>query len=145
MPKSINYISYPITQTNTQNHTEFCNVFYHSFAQSEGKAEGQTIKTLVQNFLTTTASEDIYTFCANSANPPSDEPNQLVGAVILTRLFNDAGVELFMLSPMAVLPTEQGTGVGQGLIRHALGTLKVNGVQAAVTYGDVRFYGQLGF
>jgi putative acetyltransferase len=36
-------------------------------------------------------------------------------------------------------------GIGQALLTHALGALRAEGVQIAITYGDPSYYKQVGF
>lgn len=48
-------------------------------------------------------------------------------------------------APVAVATAHQGKGTGQRLIAHGLDTLRREGVDIAVTYGDPAFYGRIGF
>jgi putative acetyltransferase len=49
------------------------------------------------------------------------------------------------MAPVAVATERQGQGIGQRLIAHGLDTLRQEGVDIAVTYGDPAFYGRVGF
>jgi putative acetyltransferase len=52
---------------------------------------------------------------------------------------------LVLLSPVAVQPAFQGQGIGQCLITHGLRSIREQGVEVVVTYGDPAFYGRVGF
>ena len=50
-----------------------------------------------------------------------------------------------LLSPVAVSTQVQKRGIGQKLINFGLQTLKEQGVELAVTYGDPSYYSRVGF
>ena len=52
---------------------------------------------------------------------------------------------VFILSPMAVASALQGKGIGQKLLAFGLNHLRQNGVEVALTYGDINFYSRVGF
>ncbi|MBT8411700.1 MAG: GNAT family N-acetyltransferase, partial [Octadecabacter sp.] len=52
---------------------------------------------------------------------------------------------VFILAPVAVATAHQGFGLGQRLIAHGLETLRKDGVDVVLTYGDVNFYSKVGF
>jgi predicted N-acetyltransferase YhbS len=114
-------------------------LFETAFTASEGPKEGALIAGLVRDLLQTTPVDDIRVFCAETAGKP-------VGAGIFTRLryAHDPHV-VFLLSPLAVSPDHQRKGVGPALIAHALDTLRSEGVQIVMTYGDPDFYRRAGF
>ncbi|WP_439140416.1 GNAT family N-acetyltransferase [Roseicyclus sp.] len=69
-----------------------------------------------------------------------------MGAVVFSPLRDaQAAHRIMLLSPMAGATAQQGKGIGQALIRHALARLAAEGTQIAVTYGDPAFYGRTGF
>ena len=114
-------------------------LFKRTFADSEGAEEGAVIHDLAHALLTTTPEDDLRVFSA-------EEDGTLTACAIFTRLrFAGDPRAAFLLSPMAVATAHQGQGVGQALIRHALETLRAEGVDVAVTYGDPNFYGRVGF
>ncbi|WP_257575216.1 hypothetical protein [Vibrio parahaemolyticus] len=47
---------------------------------------------------------------------------------------------IFLLAPWPLQQIVMGQGVGQGLIKFGLATLKEKGVTVAITYGDINFY-----
>jgi predicted N-acetyltransferase YhbS len=73
------------------------------------------------------------------------EEQTLVASIFFSRLTFPAGEPVYMLAPLAVATDWQGRGVGQSLVRYGLGELHRRGVSVAVTYGDVAFYGKVGF
>ena len=118
---------------------QIAQLFKDSFTDSEGAEEGAVIHDLARDLLTTTPKDDLRVFVAEA-------DGTLRGCVISTRLrFAKDPRTAFLLSPMAVATTSQGQGIGQALIRHALEVLQAEGVDVAVTYGDPRFYGRVGF
>lgn len=118
---------------------EIVDLFTATFTASEGAEEGVMIEGLVRNLLTQTNPDDIFVFTAT-------EGEALIGGAIFTRLVyaNDPRT-VFLLSPMAVATVQQGQGIGQALLRHALAELRSAGIDVAITYGDPNFYGKVGF
>lgn len=114
-------------------------LFRDTFTASEGAAEGKLIGAIARDLLATTPPADLRLFAA--------VPNgSLAGAVLFTRLrFGDDPRVVWLLSPVAVLPTHQRQGIGAQLIRAGLDALRAEGASAAFTYGDPAFYGRLGF
>ncbi|MGB0663068.1 MAG: GNAT family N-acetyltransferase [Pontibacterium sp.] len=120
-------------------HTDaFISLFQETFAASEGANEGDMLKSLVKQLLDTTEANALFGFVAI-------ENDQVVGGVLFSRLILSSHQNAFMLSPLAVHPSFQKQGVGQGLVCHALGELKAAGVSLVVTYGDPAFYQKVGF
>ncbi|RDC74518.1 N-acetyltransferase [Rhodovulum sp. 12E13] len=118
---------------------EIVDLFATTFTASEGAEEGALIGRLVRDLLDRTPPDELRVFTA------SDE-GALAGAVIFTRLrYAGDARRVVLLSPMAVGPGWQGRGTGQALIRHALDTLRAEGADVALTYGDPAFYGKVGF
>jgi putative acetyltransferase len=114
-------------------------LFVTSFTAAEGEDEGRLIGGLVRDLLADTPAADIHVFRA-------EENGQLIAAAVLTRLrFPEDGRLVVLLSPMAVTPRRQRQGVGRSLLVHALEALGSEGVEVAVTYGDPRYYGRIGF
>lgn len=76
----------------------------------------------------------------------SVEDEAVIGGIFFSRLsFSDDDRVAFVLAPVAVATERHRQGIGQKLIAHGLQTLKNDGVDVAVTYGDVNFYGRVGF
>ena len=59
--------------------------------------------------------------------------------------FSDGTVGWHGLGPLAVLPQQQGRGLGQALVRAALATLQAQGAQGCVVLGDPAYYQRFGF
>jgi putative acetyltransferase len=123
----------------TDRQQEVIDLFTTTFTASEGATEGALIGSMVATMLSETAEEDLFAFLA-----VSDTGVQAVA--LFTRMtYADDARSVFILSPMAVSPTQQGQGVGQALLRYALTHLRDSGVDAALTYGDINFYSRVGF
>ncbi|APO86600.1 GNAT family N-acetyltransferase [Marivivens sp. JLT3646] len=114
-------------------------MFFHTFAVSEGDEAGTLIKALVTDMLTSLASDDIHVFSAI-------ENGEVLASIIFTRMtYADDTRTVFILAPVAVATAQQGKGLGQRLINHALQTLLDGGVDVVLTYGDINFYSKVGF
>jgi len=113
-------------------------LFVRTFSDSEGESEGLLIGDLVEELLTTTDRRDLRVFAAADGDSPA-------GYILFTRLTFESDIEAFLLAPVAVLTRYQGKGVGQGLIRFGLESLRQEGVALAFTYGDPAFYSKVGF
>lgn len=128
-----------VTQTHETRHSEISTLFRATFTASEGADEGALIGNLAGALLSETPDDDLRVFLA-------EENGALIGTAIFTRLrFAGDDRTAFLLSPMAVATDHQGTGVGQSLLTAALTTLRTEGIDIAVTYGDPAFYGKVGF
>lgn len=76
------------------------------------------------------------------------EDEAVVGHVMFTRSLLDALprlVEVYVLSPVAVLPEHQRQGFGSALIRSGLATLSAQRVPLVFLEGDPAYYSKLGF
>ncbi|MFA0412981.1 GNAT family N-acetyltransferase [Vibrio renipiscarius] len=114
-------------------------LFQNTFSDSEGVDEGVMIGDLANQIVATTDSEEMVIVGASK-----DET--LVGCVIFTKFhFQSNTTNAYLLSPAAIATATQGQGVGQKLIQFGLDTLKQQGVELVLTYGDPRFYGKVGF
>ncbi|MAT71374.1 MAG: GNAT family N-acetyltransferase [Planctomycetaceae bacterium] len=113
-------------------------LFTSVFADAEGDAEGELIGRLAKDLFEQTDQRDLFNFVAASQG-------EIVGSIFFTRLTFQASGPVFLLAPVAVRTDKQGQGVGQALIRHGLQAVREQGVVAALTYGDPRFYTKVGF
>ena len=127
-----------LSKYNPSNTDEIEQLFIKTFSDSEGRSEGEVIGSLVRDIMDTTKANDLYGFIAS-------ENEQIIGGVFFTKMIFESGVNAFILSPMATLTDHQGKGVGQKLINFGLKTLKEDGVELAITYGDPNFYSKVGF
>ena len=118
---------------------QITDVFYNSFSASEGRAEGELIRTLVANLLEDTPKPDMFIFAAL-------HDNTVIGCAVFSRLTytNDAR-DVLILSPMAIHPSHQNKGIGQTLLRESIALLKDHGIDILMTYGDPNYYGKVGF
>ena len=114
-------------------------LFTAVFAASEGAAEGQLIGTLVETLMGNSPADQITSFTAWDADT-------LTGGIFFTRLEYAADPrKVWLLAPVGVRTDRQGKGIGQALLRHGLDAMAAAGAEAAVTYGDPAYYGQVGF
>ena len=109
------------------------------FTRSEGEQEGQLIRELVENIIRTEPQEDALGFVATDYN------DQLMGVNFFSRFALPSQLKAYILSPMGVATSAQGTGIGQSLITFGLEYLKLNGADIAITYGDPNYYHRVGF
>ena len=118
-------------------------LFTQTFIDSEGENEGKAVGKLANDLLTTTDPTELLCFVAED---DSNESNStIVGAIIFTPLSFDDETKAYLLSPVAVSTQVQKRGIGQKLIKSGLQTLKEQGVELAVTYGDPSYYSKVGF
>ena len=114
-------------------------LFAATFAASEGPDEGALIGRLARDLMASTPAADIRVMVAEDDDAP-------IGAAILTRLAyaQDARV-VFIVAPVAVATDRQGRGVGARLLTEALDSLRAEGVNVALVYGDPAYYARVGF
>lgn len=118
---------------------EIAELFRRTFTASEGAEEGAAVGGLARDLLATTREEDLQVFAA-------EREGALIGCILFTRLTYPQDTRtVFLLSPVAVAPDVQGRGIGQRIVSDALDALRAEGADVAVTYGDPRFYGRVGF
>ena len=117
---------------------DLVDLFTRTFAASEGADEGQIIGALARDVMNTTDDRDLKIFTAHQSGT-------LVGCILFTQLCYQDDRTVFMLSPVAVAPENQKSGIGQKLINFGLDNLRQNGVHVAVTYGDPNYYIKTGF
>jgi predicted N-acetyltransferase YhbS len=112
--------------------------FVSVFSASEGEAEGVLIGKLAKQLAADLDDKEVLGFAAL-------DQKQMIGAVYFSRLTFNQPTDAFILAPMGVATAHQGTGVGQGLIRHGLEELSAMGSRLVMTYGDPAFYNKVGF
>jgi len=128
-----------ITVNDTARAEEIATLFRDTFTASEGADEGALVGKLAAELLATVAPPDLWLFAAIEAD-------KIIGAIILTRLRYDADPRcVFLLSPVAVAPAHQRSGVGQGLLAAGFDHLAAQGIDVVMTYGDIRYYARAGF
>ena len=123
---------------NSSSSREVIELFTQVFSASENEAEGQLIGNLASNLIATTEPQDLIGFVA-SCN------DCIVGCIFFSRLVLPGDEVAFILSPVAIATSAQGTGIGQKLINYGLNYLKSRNVNLAFTYGDPNFYSKVGF
>ncbi|GAA4229944.1 GNAT family N-acetyltransferase [Sagittula marina] len=117
---------------------ELVQFFQEVFSASEGSAAGAVIGDLVHDLLELTDGE-VHVF-------RSFRERNLIAACLFSPLrFPEDPRRVVLLSPVAVEPEEQRTGVGTAMLRDALSAVHSEGADVAVTYGDPAFYHRVGF
>lgn len=76
--------------------------------------------------LTKTNKNELYCFI-------SEDNEQIVGAIILTKITFENNVNAFILSPVAVSTKHQGKGIGQKLINFGIKALKSDDVKPLIS------------
>ena len=115
------------------NKEEITQLFIKVFSDSEGQEEGTVVGGLASDLMAITKETELAVFIAT-------ENEKIVAGVIFSKLtFAQSKVNAYLLSPMAVDTSQQGKGIGQQLINFGLNSLKENGVELAITYGDINF------
>jgi len=118
---------------------EIIALFSQCFADADGPEEGALIETLVTGLLTKTKDDDLFVFSAL-------QDGAIVGCIAFSRLrFAQDDRTVFLLSPVAVSTDLQRQRIGQRLLRFGLDTLREQGVDVAITYGDPNYYSKVGF
>jgi putative acetyltransferase len=78
----------------------------------------------------------------------AERARQIVGHALFSRLFIEADggpVAAVALAPVAVLPANQGAGIGAQLIHHGLNRLREDGEKIVLVLGEPRYYARFGF
>jgi putative acetyltransferase len=78
----------------------------------------------------------------------AEHDGRIVGHVGLSRAWVDARrslVEVWVLSPLSVLPERQGEGIGTALVAAAIETARESGTPALFLEGSPDYYGKRGF
>lgn len=117
---------------------EIKRLFTDVFSNSEGESEGVLIGNLAYELMTETDERDLYGFVAI-------EDEKIIGCIFFSRLVFESGIKAFILAPVAIQTEHQGKGTGQKLIAFGIKSLKEQGVDLIMTYGDPRFYSKVGF
>ena len=113
-------------------------LFTKTFSDSEGESEGAIVGGIAWELMRTTSESDLYGFVAIDGA-------ELVSSILFSRMWFEEEINAFMLAPVATRTGHQRRGIGQALIDFGLNTLKENGVELVLTYGDPRFYSKVGF
>lgn len=75
----------------------------------------------------------------------AEEAGEVVGHVLLSRLWVDRRELYAALAPLAVHPDRQRGGLGSALIRAGLETAREFGCHGVLVLGDPAYYGRFGF
>lgn len=126
-----------ITTTYMDKTDRITDLYTRVFTDSEGPDEGALVGGLVAGMLAQLAPPDIRVVAGF-------EGQDILACIIFTRMtYAQDGRTVFILSPVAVATERQ--GLGHSLIRHGLDHLRQDGIDVALTYGDIAFYSRTGF
>ena len=78
----------------------------------------------------------------------AEREGRIIGHVLFTRSLLDAPqrlVDVLVLSPVSIMPDEQGKGVGSALIRYGLETVKLRPEPLVFLEGSPTYYARFGF
>lgn len=78
----------------------------------------------------------------------AEEDGVVVGHVMIslaTLMMGAEQVPIHNLSPLAVVPERQGSGIGSALVREVVRRAEELGAAAVILEGDPRYYGRFGF
>lgn len=78
----------------------------------------------------------------------ADEDGTVIGHVLLSRMRvkgDGRAYRAVALGPIAILPEQQGKGIGSALIESALGVARTTGEYLVFVIGEPAFYGRFGF
>lgn len=74
------------------------------------------------------------------------EDGRVVGHIAFSPVsVSDGAADWYALGPVAVLPAEQGRGIGKALIEAGLAALKAQGAAGCVVVGEPAYYTRFGF
>jgi putative acetyltransferase len=105
-------------------------------------AQGAAVAALVNDLRASVASDGGLSLVA------TDEDDQVVGHALFTRSLLDAPtrlVDVQVLSPLGVLPEQQGRGIGSALVRSGLELLAGRDVPLVFLEGSPAYYSRFGF
>lgn len=78
----------------------------------------------------------------------AEREKQIIGHILFSRMWIETSgppVSAAALAPVAVLPEQQGQGVGAELIRYGLDGLRQRGETIAIVLGSPNYYARFGF
>ena len=123
--------------------------------RQEQNADRQPIRDLHELAFGDTIVPNLTDALRSVARPPlepisfmAETRGEVVGHVMLSAARLDAPlrlVDVYVLSPLGVLPSHQRRGIGTALIQHALEAANSKDVPLVFLEGDPKFYGPRGF
>lgn len=73
------------------------------------------------------------------------EDDQVVGAIVFSRLALDSDISAVALAPLAVTSARQRQGIGAALVKAGIARLRRRGDDLALVLGDPAYYRRFGF
>ena len=111
-------------------------VHQNAFDQSEGEVVSQLAIDLLED----ETAQPILSLVA-------EQDNEIIGNIIFSSVSIEGagGVSAYILAPLAVTKVAQKNGIGTLLINKGLETLKEQGAEIVLVYGDPNYYMRTGF
>lgn len=110
-------------------------------ANAFGEKEGPEIATLAEELMTDGTARPVLSLVAV-------EDNRILGHILFSKAKitgTPQSVSARILAPLAVLPGDQGTGIGGRLIQAGLDRLRASGVELVFVLGHPDYYPRSGF
>jgi putative acetyltransferase len=111
-------------------------LFQDTFTASESPDEGRLIGHLAKQLALDSRTDN---------HAIIDEHHGIRASAFTSPLTNENGVNALLLAPVAVHPDNQGQGLARWLIESIVQSIKGNGCDILITYGDPALYGRFGF
>jgi len=113
-------------------------LFYDTFAHSEGADEGRIISDLASELARQVSQRHASFFGLSNTD------DALIAGAFTSSLSNERGINAKLMAPVAVHPQAQGHGLSRQLIEQIIESESKN-ADVLVTYGDPNFYERFGF
>jgi putative acetyltransferase len=113
-------------------------LFYETFAHSEGADEGRIISDLASELARQMSQSHTLFYGLSDTN------DALIAGAFTSSLTNDREINAKIMAPVAVHPDAQGHGLSRQLIEQIIDT-ESKYSDLLVTYGDPNFYRRFGF
>ncbi|MEL7512901.1 MAG: N-acetyltransferase [Cyanobacteria bacterium J06554_3] len=125
-----------IRQATRQDKDGIYQVHWSAFSESE--------RSLVSQLAVDLLLEDIV---PKPLSLVAEREGDIVGHVAFSSvtLEHDSDFQGFILTPLGVVPSWQGKGIGTQLVKLGMQHLSERGVDSLLVYGDPNYYGRFGF
>ena len=111
-------------------------LFQDTFTASESTDEGRLIGYLAEQLALDSHTDN---------HAIIDDHDRIRASAFTSPLTNENDINALLLAPVAVHPDSQGQGLARNLIESIVLSIKENGCDILITYGDPALYGRFGF